>query len=79
MIFYELAVKGVYLDNLIYHSEIEIENLQEVMVDLANKKDLKAIVLNKCEEPKFKTKAIKQANDNFLTNYQFELAKFISY
>lgn len=79
MIFYELAVKGVYLDNLIYHSEIEIENLQEVMVDLANKKDLKAIVLNKCEKPKFKTKAIKQANDNFLTNYQFELAKFISY
>ena len=79
MNFYEIAIKGAYLDKLTYHSEFDIKILQEVVVDLANRKDLKAIVLKKVTKPEFKTKEIKRINDVFLSDYQFELAKFISY
>ncbi|RKO64837.1 primosomal protein N' [Campylobacter sp. P255] len=79
MNFYQLAIKGYYLDALTYESEEEFEILDEVVVDLAKKKNLKAIVLQKCPKPDFKTQSIKEKTGYKLTPYQYELAQFIAY
>ena len=36
MKYYKLAIKGLYLDHLIFQSESEISPLSEVIVDLKN-------------------------------------------
>ncbi|EIW0993301.1 hypothetical protein MBR47_000959, partial [Campylobacter jejuni] len=46
--YYELAICGLYLDNLTFHSFDEIKPLTQVLVDLKSKKNLKAIVLKEC-------------------------------
>lgn len=79
MNFYQLAIKGYYLDILTYESEEEFEILDEVVVDLARKKNLKAIILQKCLKPDFKTQSIKKKTGFKLTQYQYELARFIAY
>ncbi|MBF7045724.1 primosomal protein N' [Campylobacter volucris] len=79
MRYYELAIKGYYLDTLIYESDEKIEPLSEVIVDLARKKNLKAIILKECTKPNFKTQKIKGLTPNKITNLQYELAKFIAY
>ncbi|MCR6583240.1 primosomal protein N' [Campylobacter insulaenigrae] len=79
MKYYELAIKGYYLDTLIFESQEYIEPLSEVVVDVARKKNLKAIVLKECPKPEFKTQIIKEKTYNKITNFQYELAKFIAY
>lgn len=79
MRYYELAVFGLYLQNLIFHSEEEIPALREVIIDLKNKKNLRALVLKECQKPEFQTKEIKEITPFSLSCVQFELAKFISY
>lgn len=79
MRYYELAVFGLYLQNLIFHSEEEIPALREVIIDLKNKKNLRALVLKECQKPEFQTKEIKEITPFSLSHMQFELAKFISY
>lgn len=79
MRYYKVAIKGRFVDELIYESKEKIEILSEVLLDLQNKKDLKAIVLEECEKPEFKTKAIKAKTGAKLSKTQFELASFISY
>lgn len=79
MRYYELAIRGYYLDTLIYESDEKIEPLSEVVVDLARKKNLKAIILKECTKPNFKTQKIKELTPNKITNLQYELAKFIAY
>ncbi|TQR30654.1 primosomal protein N' [Campylobacter sp. MIT 99-7217] len=79
MNYYELALQGYHLQNLVYESELELEELSEVLVDLANKKNIPAIVLKKCQKPKFNTKVILESTDKSLSKEQFELASFISY
>ncbi|HEC1735469.1 TPA: primosomal protein N' [Campylobacter coli] len=79
MRYYELAVFGLYLQNLTFHSEEEIPALREVIIDLKNKKNLRALVLKECQKPEFQTKEIKEITSFSLSHMQFELAKFISY
>ncbi|MFQ6341683.1 primosomal protein N' [Campylobacter sp. VTCC 70190] len=77
--YYELAICGLYLDNLIFHSFDEIKPLTQVRVDLKAKKNLKAIVLKECQKPDFQTTQIKEITQYFLSPLQFELAHFIAY
>ncbi|EHA0907631.1 primosomal protein N' [Campylobacter coli] len=79
MRYYELAVFGFYLQNLTFHSKEEIPALREVIIDLKNKKNLRALVLKECQKPEFQTKEIKEITSFSLSDIQFELAKFISY
>ncbi|EAJ2878937.1 primosomal protein N' [Campylobacter coli] len=79
MRYYELAVFGLYLQNLTFHSKEEIPALREVVIDLKNKKNLRALVLKECQKPEFQTKEIKEITLFSLSHMQFELAKFISY
>ncbi|EAJ6225840.1 primosomal protein N' [Campylobacter coli] len=79
MRYYELAVFGLYLQNLTFHSKEEIPALREVIIDLKNKKNLRALVLKECQKPEFQTKEIKEITPFSLSHTQFELAKFISY
>lgn len=79
MRYYELAVFGLYLQNLTFHSKEEIPVLREVVIDLKNKKNLRALVLKECQKPEFQTKEIKEITPFSLSHMQFELAKFISY
>lgn len=79
MRYYELAVFGLYLQNLTFHSKEEIPVLREVVIDLKNKKNLRALVLKECQKPEFQTKEIKEITPFSLSHTQFELAKFISY
>lgn len=79
MRYYELAVFGFYLQNLTFHSKEEIPALREVVIDLKNKKNLRALVLKECQKPEFQTKEIKEITPFSLSHMQFELAKFISY
>ncbi|HEB7634979.1 TPA: primosomal protein N' [Campylobacter coli] len=79
MRYYELAVFGFYLQNLTFHSKEEIPALREVIIDLKNKKNLRALVLKECQKPEFQTKEIKEITSFSLSCVQFELAKFISY
>lgn len=79
MRYYELAVFGLYLQNLTFHSKEEIPALREVVIDLKNKKNLRALVIKECQKPEFQTKKIKEITPFSLSHTQFELAKFISY
>lgn len=79
MRYYEVAIKGMFVDTLTYESVYECESFDEVLVDIKNKKDVKAVVLKECEKPKFKTKSIKSKTGLKLSLTQFELAKFISF
>ncbi|MBK1972150.1 primosomal protein N' [Campylobacter sp. TTU_617] len=79
MRYYELAIIGLYLENLIFHSALEIKPLTQVIIDLKRKKNLKAIVIQECEKPQFQTQDIKEVLPYSLSSFQFELASFISY
>ncbi|AXP08732.1 primosomal protein N' [Campylobacter hepaticus] len=77
--YYELAVCGLYLDNLIFHSIDKIQPLTQVIIDLKTKKDLKAIVIKECEKPDFNTVQIKAVTQYCLSPLQADLAYFITY
>lgn len=79
MFYYKLALKGLFLPALTYHSEEKLEAFEEVLVDLRSKKNMRAFVVKECEKPEFKTQAIKEVTKSSLTPTQIELAKFISY
>ncbi|KAA6230352.1 primosomal protein N' [Campylobacter sp. LR264d] len=80
MRYYELCIKGLYLDNLCYESEEIIEPLQEVMVNISRiNKPCMAVVIKECEKPNFKTKNILEILPTKLTKMQFKLATFITY
>lgn len=79
MRYYEVSVFGLYLQNLIFHSEKEIPALSEVIIDVKMKKNLRALVIKECEKPDFQTKAIKELTPFSLSKSQFELVQFISY
>lgn len=78
MHYYELALKGYFLDTLTYESEEELPLLSEVLVPLGKKQNIKAIVLKKVQKPEFPTKAISENLHKSLSDEQFELAHFIS-
>lgn len=78
MNYYEVAILGQYLDTLTYESELEIAPLSEVVVDLARKKGVLALILKKTKKPEFVTKPILSLTGKALSKEQFELAEFIS-
>ena len=78
MNYYEVALKGYFLDALTYESEADIELYSEVLVELGRKKNVKAVVLKKVPKPKFATKAISEVLSGNLSNEQMQLANFIS-
>lgn len=49
--YYELAICGLYLDNLTFHSFDEIKPLTQVLVDLKSKKILKPSYLKNVKNP----------------------------
>ena len=80
--YYELAICGLYLENLIFHSTKELKPLNEVVVELGRGKFLKsykAIIIKECDKPEFQTKEILQNTEFSLNASQFELASFISF
>ncbi|WP_270982546.1 primosomal protein N' [Campylobacter helveticus] len=79
MRYYEVALKGLYLDNLIFQSEYKILPLSEVLVDLKTRKNCKAIIIKECKKPNFTTSDIKEITPFSLSKEQFILAEFISH
>ncbi|MCX2682339.1 primosomal protein N' [Campylobacter sp. MIT 21-1685] len=92
MKYYELALCGLYLENLIFHSEESLYPLNEVLVSLnvkkkeyfnlfekGNSKLIRAVVIKECQKPHFETSPILQILPSSLSILQFELARFISY
>lgn len=79
MKYYEVAIIGFYLENLVFHSVLELSPLTQVIVDLKGKKNLKAIIIQECKKPEFQTQEIKEILPYSLSPFQFELANFISY
>lgn len=78
MNYYELAIKGLYLEPLTFQSEYEIPPLSEVIIDLKTNKNRKAIVLRQTEKPTFSTQDIKEITPFSLSPQQFILAEFIA-
>ncbi len=78
MNYYEVAIKGFYLDALTYESERELEPYSEVEVELAKKGKVQGFVMKRVQKPKFITKPILQSTDRILSKSQSELALFIS-
>lgn len=78
MHYYELALKGYFLDALTYESQTKLAPYSEVFVPLGRKKNVKAIVLKEVSKPKFATKAISENSFKSLSKAQIELANFIS-
>lgn len=78
MNYYKVAIKGLYLDELIYHSEESFDDFEEILVDLKNKKELRAFIISSCSKPYFKTKPIKARLKTRLSKTQISLAKFTS-
>lgn len=76
--YYELALKGYFLEPLTYESDEELSPYSEVLVELKRKKNVKAIVLKKVQKPEFSTKKISQNLHKELSSTQIELAQFIS-
>lgn len=95
MKYYEVAIFGLYLENLIFSSHLDIRPLSEVFINLNTKKKeenslfkslekedknlKKALVLKEVQKPEFETSQIIQISDNSLSLTQWELANFISY
>lgn len=77
MIFYKIALKGLFLELLTYHSDEEIGLFCEVEVYLRTKK-ITGFVIRKCDKPLFKTSKIIKTTNRSLSTTQQELAKFIS-
>lgn len=77
MYYYEICIVGKLVDVLTYQSEFDYDDLSEVIVTL-NRKEVRGIILNKCEKPNFKTIDIKNPTKRYLTNLQYKLALFIS-
>ena len=78
MNYYEVALKGYFLDTLTYESESEIEIHSEVLVELGRKNNVKAVVLKKVSKPEFTTKSVSEITPKSLSPAQMELATFIS-
>lgn len=77
MYYYEICIVGKLVDVLTYQSEFDYDDLSEVIVTL-NRKEVRGIILNKCEKPNFDTIDIKNPTKRYLTNLQYKLALFIS-
>ena len=78
MNYYEIALKGFYLEALSYESEAELEIYSEVVVELAKKGKVQGFVMKRVSKPNFATKPILEATGRFLSKSQSELALFIS-
>lgn len=79
MHYYEVAIKGYYLDALTYESDEKITLFSEVLVPLGRgEKSVKAIILKEVSKPEFPTKSVLEISQKKLSPEQFELAKFIS-
>lgn len=78
MNYYEILIKGAFLDALTYESSDEIALFSEVLVPL-KQKEVAAVVLKKVVKPNFATKPIISHFERVLSPTQKELANFISY
>lgn len=78
MSYYELIIIGLEVKTLTYHSNLRLEknDIVEVLV-LGRKRE--AIVVKKTQKPPFDTIEILAKSPFFYTDYQLNLAKFISY
>lgn len=77
MNYYEVAILGSNLKTLTYQSELEIENLTLVKVNVQAKPKTGCVIL-KCKKPAFKTLNIEEILDKKYFPYQEKLANFIS-
>ncbi|TQR61356.1 primosomal protein N' [Campylobacter troglodytis] len=78
MNYYEVALKGFYLEALSYESKAELEIYSEVIVELAKKGRVQGFVMKRVQKPNFATKPILEATGRFLSKSQSELSLFIS-
>ena len=78
MNYYEVALKGFYLEALSYESKAELEIYSEVVVELAKKGRVQGFVMKKVQKPNFATKPILEVTGRFLSKSQSELSLFIS-
>ncbi len=77
MYFYEVAILSSPLNLLTYSFSIDLTIGTTVNVILRNK-EIKAVIISKCEKPEFKTIEILNESEYFYSSKQIELAKFIS-
>nr|WP_321267646.1 primosomal protein N' [uncultured Sulfurimonas sp.] len=77
MFFYEVAILCSPLSTLTYHFDTLIENATIVNV-LVRNREVKAVILSKCEKPEFKTSEILDVSEFVYSAKQIRLAKFIS-
>lgn len=78
MNYYEIAVKGINLDNLIYESNLDLIIFSIVKIKLKSK-SYAGIIIKKVQKPNFKTSAIIELEKMRFSQLQIDLAQFISY
>ena len=77
MFYYEVVILSSPLNTLTYHHESDIEIGRVLKLNIRNR-EVKAVVISKCEEPEFITSEILEVSDEKYSSKQIELAKFIS-
>lgn len=75
--YYNVAILGLNIEELVYESELDIECFTKVSVKLVNKTYF-GIIISKSDKPDFKTKPILNIYDEYLTPNQIELLNFMS-
>ena len=75
--YYQLSIIGSPLEPLTYHSSQNISIGSLVLVDL-NKREKKAVVLEKTEKPDFDTLEILEISGTYFSQKQLALAQFIA-
>ena len=78
MFYYQIIPSGLNLKPLTYHSNFEISNFTQVLINIKNKKTI-GYVLQAVAEPNFKTLEILEILPATLTPIQISLLKFISH
>ena len=78
MLYYQIIPSGLNLKPLTYHSNFEISNFTQVLINIKNKKTI-GYVLQAVAEPNFKTLEILEILPATLTPIQISLLKFISH
>lgn len=77
MYYYEICIVGKLVDTLVYQSEYDYDELNEVFVTLNGKK-VKGLILKKTNKPNFKTLDVISSTKRYLNTLQYNLAIFIS-
>ncbi len=77
MFYYKLSIIGSPLESFSYHSSKNI-SLNSLVIVIFNNRQKEAVVLERAEEPVFKTLEILEVTDSYFSQKQLKLAHFIA-